>query len=444
MQPQLLSTPFSRRATLRGTAMLGAGAALSGLPFAPSALAQDSAANRWPGVAQFVNSYVGDRKVAGMVAAMGIGQSEPDFVSAGSRTFDGGGQVGADSLFRIYSMTKPITGMATMMCVDDGLLGLDQPLYEILPAFRNMRVQKQYDGPVTSDNLEPATRPITIRHLLTHTAGLGYSIVQQGPLKRLYEQRGLTPGAVSRMAFVQEFLGPEPTGSLADFADSLAEVPLALQPGTRWSYSVSLDLLGRVIEVVSGQSFESFLQSRIFDPCGMESTSFRVAREDVGRLTANYFILGGLPVPIDLPNSSIYLDEPAFAYGGAGLVSSARDYDRFLQMLAGWGEIEGRRVMSETAVRLGTSDLFPETLAANGRFRINGTSFGYGAGGLVGSGELEGLFGWAGAAGTVGSVNLRYGVRHNMMVQYMPAEAYDAQANFSQTVMQDAVSLLSR
>jgi len=267
-------------------------------------------------------------------------------------------------------------------------------------------------------------------------------VVQQGPLKTAYEQRGLTPGAVSRMELLREFLGPEPTGSLADFADGLAEMPLVLQPGTRWSYSVATDLLGRVIEVASGQSFESFLQSRVFDPCGMSSTSFRVAQEDISRFTANYFVMGGVPLPIDLPGSSVYLDEPPFPFGGAGLVSSARDYDRFLQMLAGYGEIDGVRVMSEPAVRVGTSDLFPDTLAPGGRFSIDGTEFGFGAAGMVGVGETEGLFGWAGAAGTVGAVNLRYGVRHTMMTQYMPAEVYRAQADFSRTAMQDAFRLL--
>ncbi len=444
MQPQYLSTAFSRRVVLRTGAALGAGAAVSGLPFAPAAYAQTDVSSRWPEVTRFIRSYVDNRRVAGMVAGMGFGQSAPDFVSAGSRTFDGTSAVGPDTLFRIYSMTKPITGMAVMMCIDEGLLGLDQPLHEILPAYRNMRVQRQYDGPITADNLEPAARPITIRHLLTHTAGFGYTIVQQGPIKAAYSRAGLVPFSASRMAIAQDLMGGNPAPSLAEFADRLAEMPLVRQPGTRWSYSVATDLLGRVIEVVTGQAFDDFLQQRIFTPVGMDSTGFRVAAQDSRRLAANYFLMGGVPLPLDLPGSSIFLDRPAFPFGGAGLVSSARDYDRFLRMLAGYGEIDGVRVMSEAAVRMGASDLFPETLASNGRFTANGQTFGFGAAGLVGQGNTAGLYGWFGAAGTVGLVNLQAGLRHTLMTQYMPAENYDVQSRFPVAVAQDAMRLASR
>ena len=149
-----------------------------------------------------------------------------------------------DSLYRIYSMTKPITGMAVMMLIDEGKLGLDQPLAEMLPKFAEMKVQKEFDGGIAPDDLEPAQRPITIRHLLTHTAGLGYSIVQKGPIKDAYEAAGLVPGQVTRLPMLKElFDQAEPLGSLEAFADGLAEMPLVAQPGTRWSYSVSIDLL---------------------------------------------------------------------------------------------------------------------------------------------------------------------------------------------------------
>ncbi|RJY08040.1 serine hydrolase domain-containing protein [Aurantiacibacter aquimixticola] len=444
MFSDLVSTPLSRRTTIRGGIALGAGMAATTLPLGAPAFAQSaSAAGRWPSVAQFIDSYVDTRKVAGMVAAMGFGQRAPDFLSEGARTFGGADAVGPDTLFRIYSMTKPITGMAVMMLVDEGALGLDQPLHEILPAFRNMQVQKQYDGPITADNLEPAARPITIRHLLTHTAGLGYTIVQNGPIKAAYSRAGLVPFSASRMALAQDLLGGTPAPSLAAFADRLAQVPLVRQPGSRWSYSVATDLLGRVIEVASGMDFAAFLQQRFFTPLGMDSTFFRVPQGEANRLSGNYFLMGGVPVPIDLPGSSVFLDEPAFPFGGAGLVSTARDYDRFLQMLAGYGEIDGQRVMSEAAVRLGTSDLFPETLAANGRFTTSdGRSFGFGAAGLVGQGEADGLFGWFGAAGTAGLVNMRVGLRHTLMTQYMPAENYDVQQRFPIVVAQDAMRML--
>ena len=439
MQHQTMTAAFSRRALFRSSAMMGAGAAFSSLPFS-AAWAQEPALARWPGVAQFVNGFVGEGDVACMVATMGWGQQQADTIAMGERSFGGTGGVDADTLFRIYSMTKPITGLATVLCIEDGLLSLDQPLADVLPAFSNMQVQREYDGPITADNLERAERQITIRHLLTHTSGLGYSIVQQGPISEAYVEAGLVPGQVTRLPLPGAFRG-DAVDSLELFADRLAEMPLVRQPGTRWSYSVGLDLLGRVIEVVSGQSFDAFLQDRILGPCGMRSTGFRVAQEDISRLTANYFLLGDVPVPIDLPNSSIYLDEPAFPFGGAGLVSSSSDYDRFLRMLAGWGTIDGNRVISEPAVRLATSNLFPtDTLASDGGFSSGGRTFGFGAGGLVGTGAAEGLFGWFGAAGTAGLVNMKWGLRHNLMTQYMPSTDLPVQNEFPLVVAADAAN----
>lgn len=411
---------FSRRSLLRGGAMLGAGALAGGLPLGQAALAQDASA-QWPRVARFLSDFVDTGKVSNAVVALGWGQSLPEYMGKGDTTFTSGIRANADSLYRIYSMTKPITGMAAIMLIDDGLLSLDQPLAEILPAFANMQVQKVYDGPITPDNLEPAVRPITIRHLLTHTSGLGYSIVQQGPLAQAYAENGLNPAQVSRLE-VPGGLNSPPAPSLEVFADALAQMPLVYQPGTHWSYSVGLDLMGRVIEVVSGKSFDAFLQERIFDPCDMSSTWFQVPESQKERLTANYFLLDGEPLAIDLPDNSIYLYKPAFPFGGAGLVSSPRDYDRFLMMLAGYGEIEGQRVMSEPAVRLATSNLFPDTLAPDGGFSSGGRAFGFGAGGLVGMGDTAGLFGWYGAAGTAGLVNMNMGLRQTFMTQYMPAD----------------------
>ena len=219
-------------------------------------------------------------------------------------------------------------------------------------------------------------RPITIRHLLTHTAGLGLFDRAAGAAGGAYTDNGLNPAQVSRLEEVPGGLNSPPAPSLEAFADALARMPLVYQPGTHWSYSVGLDLMGRIIEVVSGKSFDAFLQERIFDPCDMSSTWFQVPESQKDRLTANYFLIDGEPLPIDLPDTSVYLDKPAFPFGGAGLVSSPRDYDRFLMMLAGFGEIEGQRVMSEPAVRLATSNLFPDTLAPDGGFTSGDRAFG--------------------------------------------------------------------
>jgi len=403
---------------------------IGGLPFGRAAFAQ--AAAKWVNVAQLANDYVDARKVANVVAALGWGQAAPDVVAAGTLALGQSGQAGIDSLYRVYSMTKPITGMAAMILIDEGKLGLDQPLADILPAFADMKVQKTYDGSIT--DLEPARRPITIRNLLTHTAGLGYSIIQKGPIKTAYEEAGLIPGQVTKLPIAAMFGRGKSVGSLAEFADGVARMPLIAQPGTRWSYSVALDLMGRVIEVASGQPFDTFLKERIFDPAGMNSTFFQVPASELGRLTTNYGVLDGTLVPIDPPTQSVYADAPAFPMGGAGLVSSARDYDRFLQMLLGYGKIDGTRVMSELAVRVGTSNLLPEGVEMKGTFAEGA---GFGAGGRVGLGDQAGTYGWGGAAGTAAFVDFRRGLRATMMTQYMSATPYPLTDQFTKAVLAD-------
>ncbi len=426
---------LSRRAILRGGAILSAGAGLGALPFGSRmALAQDAAAH-WPAVTAMLDSYVSSRKLAGMIVAMGWGTSEPGYIARGREALDDVDVASPDSLYRIYSMTKPVTGMAAMMLIDEGKLGLDQPLADILPGFAKMQVQVTPDGSIT--DLKPAAKPITIRQVLTHSAGLGYSIIQSGPIKTAYEVAGVVPGQVSRLTIPGLSRG-KTANSLAAFADHLAALPLVYEPGTRWSYSVGLDLMGRVIEVVSGQPFDRFLQERIFGPTGMGSTYFQVPAADEKRLTANYGVIGGILAPIDPAKSSIYLDKPPFPFGGAGLVSSPRDYDRFLRMLAGYGKIDGTRVLSELTVRVGTSNLLPEGVDTKGSM-IEGA--GFGAGGRVGlTGDL-GTYGWGGAAGTVGFVNFRYGVRGSLFTQYMPSDAYPIHRDFPLAVQKDLVAM---
>ena len=426
------SLVLSRRQALRGGGALALGGLFAGTPMA-AAIARTDPAASWPAVAKMVKSYVAERKVSGMIAGLGFGAGEADYVAAGRIAFGAKpAPVGPDSLFRIYSMTKPVTGIATAMLIDEGKLGLDQPLHEILPEFRTMQVQKTYDGSIT--DLEPANTAITIRHLLTHTAGLGYGIVQTGPIKEAYENAGIVPGKVTKLPLAEALRAGAPAKDLKTFAANLAKLPLVAQPGTRWSYSVGLDLLGRVIEVASGRKFDAFLKERIFDPCGMTSTWFRVSKSEIGRLTANYFIVRGLPLAVDPARQSVYLDEPEFPFGGAGLVSSTRDYDRFLQMLALGGRMGGKRVMSEAAVRLATSNLLPEGVITKETW-VEGS--GFGAGGRVGLGAQAGTFGWGGAAGTVAFVNVLNGLRATLMTQYMPADVYSVSSEFPAAVLAD-------
>ena len=406
------SVGFSRRSLLHGGALAGMGLAFGGTAFSP--LFGQAKPASWPHVHQLELDYVSAGKVANMVAYFGLGESAPVLLAEGRDTMGGKRKSDADSLYRMYSMTKPITGMGAMILIGEGKMGLDQPLHEILPKFAKMQVQKQYDGSIGPENLEPAVRPITIRHLLTHTAGLGYTIVQQGPLKDAYEKAGLTPGRFSRVPVPGLFRG-ETVRSLELFADRLAEMPLIYQPGTHWSYSVALDLMGRVIEVVSGKPFDAFLKERIFGPCGMTSSWFRVPDKELYRLTTNYISVNGSLIPIDPPNGSVFSDEPPFPFGGAGLVSSPRDYDRFLKMVAGYGMIEGTRVIPEEAVQIVTSNLLPSPDVVKGSL-VEG--HGFGAGGQVGWKGAPRAYGWAGAASTIGITDMESGLRVGLYTQY--------------------------
>ena len=425
--------PLSRRALLGGGAALGA--SLAFMPsFSPAWAAGEP--GLWAGVTRFTQNYVRSGKLVGAVAAMGLGQGPLTTISSGLQTLEGAA-INGDSLFRIYSMTKPITGMAVMALIDQGKLRLDQPLADILPKFAKMRVQRVPDGSIS--DLVPARTPITIRHLLTHTAGLGYSIIQNGPIKAAYVQAGLVPGQISRLPLAELFGGGQTTLTLAQFADGLADMPLVYQPGTKWSYSVGLDLLGRVIEVVSGKPFDTFLQDTFFGPLGMTSTGFRVPQSQIARLTTNFGVLGGALLPLDPGIASIFSLKPAFPFGGAGLVSSPRDYDRFLRMLLGYGIFGGQRVIGENAVRIGTSNLLPAGVSTAGTFAQGG---GFGAGGRVGLGAEAGTFGWSGAAGTIAFVDMKRGWRGGFYTQYMPVTAYPIQGEFPQVAMKDALAAL--
>jgi CubicO group peptidase (beta-lactamase class C family) len=423
---------LSRRQWLGGAAALGAAAALPAFP------AWAQTAREWPNVQRLITVYTTANKVAGMVAALGFGRAEPDVIAKGGDSFTAPRHCDEHSIYRIYSMTKPITGMAAMILIDEGKLGLDQPLHEVLPKFRTMQVQKVYDGPVTADNLEPAIRPITIRQLLTHTSGLGYGIVQSGPIVEAYRAKGIVPGQFTRLQALIPSLRGIPAASLELFSDNLAEIPLVYQPGTRWSYSMGLDVMGRVIEVVTGQPFDAFLQERFFDPLGMTDTHFQVPRDKADRLVTSYFVNNGRLLPVDLGPNSIYLEKPAFPFGGAGLASTPRDYDRFLEMLLNRGELDGTRVMSEAAVRLGTSNLLPDTLVPGGGFDDNA---GFGAGGRVGRGAKAGLYGWAGAAGTFGFIHSGMNLRAGLYTQYLPVTSYPLTEEFQAAVLADLAGL---
>ncbi|MEP5938560.1 MAG: serine hydrolase domain-containing protein [Erythrobacter sp.] len=421
---------ISRRSLFRGGAYLAAGSALAGMPMGRAVLAHD-AGEQWPSVAAMVKEYVGGGKLPNMVASFGWGDSDPQRVGGGKLGFGSSTEAGLDSLYRIYSMNKPVTGMATMMLIEDGLLTLDQPVADILPAFAEMRVLKQADGPL--DETVAADKPITIRHLLTHTAGLGYDITSKGPLLDEYRRLGITSGQFSRFP-IPGFPPVTSAEGLEEWSDRLATLPLIAQPGAIWSYSASIDLLGRVIEVASGQAFDEFLQTRMFDPCGMDSTYFQVPQSEIGRLTDNYGILAGNPLPVDPGVASIYLDKPPVIWGGSGMVCSPRDYDRFQKMLVNGGVIGGKQIMQEETVRVGTSNILPEGVDLSGSW-VKGQ--GMGAGGR----SVGTTYGWGGAAGTLSSVDMASKLRAGLYVQYAPSESFPIRDAFIAAVLKDAKAL---
>ncbi len=432
---------LSRRNMLRASALLGTGTALSLTPFG-RALAQAADAAgievQWPKVTALLQQYVAGKKVSGMVAALGFGTAEPGFIIRGKEAFDDPDAAGSNSIYRLYSQTKPVTGMAAMMLIDDRKLRLDQPVADFVPEFANMKVAID---PKVSLDAKPATSPITIRHLMTHTGGLGYAGVGQNKVNDELLRLGVTPAILTR-SNIPGVTPPTKTLPPDEFLKVAATVPLVAEPGTKWSYSMGLDVLGLVIQRASGaKSFAAFLQERMFEPLGMTSSYFQVPASEVGRLTGNYGIVGGFPLPVDPAKTSIYLDPPAFAFGGSGMASSAADFDKFLMMLVNGGMAGKKRVMGAAAVQLGMTNLLPNGIDTKGTF-IEGA--GHGAGGRVGLGVDAGTFGWAGAAGTIGFVSTRVGLRAGVYVQFMPSDALPIQKDFPGAVLADLAAMPKR
>lgn len=408
---------------------------------APAPISRPTAADPLPTTAALYQSYVASKKMPGIVGAFGMANRPTIFVSEGKLSYDAGAApAGPDSLWRVYSMTKPIAGMAAMLLIEDGKLQLDTPIGDILPAFKNMTVQ------LGENTLEarPAARPITVRHLLTHTAGLGYNILTMGPLLEEYNKKGINPAQINRAMEVEARKARAP--SLQEFANRVATLPLTADPGTRWSYSMGLDVLGAVVEKASGMPFDGFIQTRIFDPLKMRSSWWTVPSGEVGRFATNYMIFGENHSPFDPAATSVWLDPPSFPYGGSGLVMSARDYDRFLHMLQNYGELDGARVMKAETAKLAMSNLLPAgvefTMIRRGADGPMDAKMGFGAGGFVvledkSNAMNAGAYGWGGAAGTVAWVNPAKKVRGTIMVNYFPGEKWPIREETLKTLFTD-------
>ncbi len=410
-----------------------------------------AAADLLPATQALFAAYVRAGKMPGVVGAFGVGDYPTLFPAAGRIADDAGAPAaGPDSLWRVYSMTKPITGMAAMILIEDGKLRLDQPISDFFPGFANMRV---LTSPDTSLDSVPARTPITVRHLLTHTAGLSYSIVAKGPILAEYERLGLVPATVN--AQVEAKAAATRPRSLTAFAERVATAPLIAEPGTKWSYSIGLDVLGAVIEKASGMPFDRFVQTRLFTPLKMNSSYWTVPAGQAKRLATNYLFTGDNRSPLDPGATSVWLQPPSFPYGGAGLVMSARDYDRFLHMLVDGGSLDGARVMKPATVRLGMSNLLPAGVTFGGIGGGTGgtnsdAAMGFGAGGSVyladgpGGFPSKGTYGWGGAAGTIAFVDPVRKVRGTVMVNYFPADRYPVRQEVAAALARDAARLHGR
>ena len=332
-------------------------------------------------VDRFMEHAVADQKIAGGIVIVSHDGKIGFFHTYGLMDREAKKPMLPDTIFRIYSMSKAITTAAALTLYDAGKLGLDDPVSKYIPGFANLKV-------ATTNGLHAPARPMTIRDLMLHTSGLTY---------------GAGPDALKE-AFSR--LKPLESANLAEMAEKISQVPLAFDPGTDWTYGAGIDVLGRVIEVVSGESLDVFLDKTIFTPLDMTDTAFSVPPEKVGRFAANYSRTNGLTV-IDAPAESKYARKVTFFSGGGGLVSTARDYMRFLSMIERGGTLDGHRILRSKTVKLMTSNQLPEKAFPIyfGKEKRPGTGFGLGFSVRTEITSWDpaghvGEYGWGGAAST--------------------------------------------
>jgi len=334
-----------------------------------------------------------------------------------------------DALFRIYSMTKPITSVAFMMLVEEGLVALDDPVARFIPEWANLGVfaaGTEKAGFATT----PPARPMLMVDLLRHTSGLTYG----------FQQRTNIDAAYRRQKVAEDLR----LGTLQEFIDKLSHLPLEFSPGEAWNYSVSTDVLGYLVEVISGKPFELFLAERIFQPLGMTDTGFTVPADQAHRLTACYAagamgsktVRPGAPALQDDPAKSPYLTPTRFPSGGGGLVSTADDYLRFARMLLNGGELDGQRLLSPKTLQLMTANHLPggQDLTQMSRSLFSeagyeGVGFGLGFGVTVEPASTlipgtAGEFFWGGAASTFFWVDPVEDLAVVFMTQLLPSSTW--------------------
>ena len=327
-----------------------------------------------------------------------------------------------DTIFRIYSMSKPITSIALMMLFEEGRFQLTDPVYKFIPSWRKHRVWVEGEG--KSMVTRPPKTPMTVKHLLSHTAGLTYGGFLPGlelPVDAAYASAGISRAG---------------TDTLKEFVEKLAEVPLLYDPGSRWCYSLSTDVCGYLVEAISGQSFESFLQERLFEPLDMPDTGFSVSDDQLDRFAACYERAPDKSLRIqDDPEASRYRNSPRAPSGAGGLVGTVNDYANFCEMLLQKGQFRGQQIIGRpilelmTRNHLGNQSLAQMAVGGFSETSNDGVGFGLGfastidaaASGTVGEGD----FYWGGLASTLFWVDPFEDLYVIFMTQLIPSSTFN-------------------
>ncbi len=327
-----------------------------------------------------------------------------------------------DTIFRIYSMTKPITSIALMMLYEEGCFQLQDEVRRYIPQFAKLRVYRS--GVYPNFQTAPCDRHMTIRDLMSHMSGLTYDFMSRTNVDHAYRRT-----KVGRQV---------ESDTLADMMDTLAELPLEFSPGTAWNYSVSTDVCGRLVEILSGQSLDEFFAERIFAPLGMRDTGFIVPPEKIDRFAANYVRGPNKQLVLeDDPQTSVYTRQRTLLSGGGGLVSTASDYLQFSRMLLGNGEVDGVRLVGRKTIELMTANHLPNnedlTQWAQGSFsETSNEGYGFGLGfsvnlgaGATATAGSAGEYAWGGAASTIFWVDPVEDMVVVFMTQFMPSATFN-------------------